>query len=144
VYLLLIDTARLAELLVGAGATTVAGIGAAFARREDGSRIGVRPGMATGIPRAVLRAPADIVLVSLVAIRQLVRPREVRGEFCAVPFHSEEDPGRGAGRRALAESLGSFAPNTIVIGVDSQREQLLAHQLHRRGGRETLDPLGLG
>jgi hypothetical protein len=48
------------------------------------------------------------------------------------------------GRSALAESLGSFAPNTIVIGVDPERELILGHQLRRTGGDEAIDVLGLG
>jgi hypothetical protein len=48
------------------------------------------------------------------------------------------------GRRALAESFGSFAPNTIIIGVDAERELLLGHQLRRRGGDDAIDVLRLG
>jgi hypothetical protein len=40
--------------------------------------------------------------------------------------------------------LGSLAPNTVVIGVDPDRDLLLVRQLHRQGGREQLDVLGLG
>ena len=36
------------------------------------------------------------------------------------------------------------APNTIVIGIDGERDLLLVHQLHRSGGREQLDVLELG
>jgi hypothetical protein len=48
------------------------------------------------------------------------------------------------GRRGLSEILGSLAPNTIVIGVDTERQLLLVHQLHRTGGSENLDVLRLG
>jgi multisubunit Na+/H+ antiporter MnhE subunit len=81
-------------------------------------------------------------LVSWEAIAQLVVPRGQRGGFRAVPFAcgAEDD----AGRFALTESLGSFTPNTIVIGIDDERHLLLVHQLHRQGGREELDVLRLG
>ena len=47
-------------------------------------------------------------------------------------------------RRALAEGLGSFAPNTVVIGVDERRNVLLAHQLRGTDPVErSLDPLEL-
>ncbi|MCW3018653.1 MAG: hypothetical protein JWN10_961, partial [Solirubrobacterales bacterium] len=52
------------------------------------------------------------------------------------------DSARDAGRRALAESFGSLAPNTIVIGVDPERDLLLVHQLRGGGGR--VDVLELG
>jgi hypothetical protein len=44
----------------------------------------------------------------------------------------------------MAEALGSFAPNTIVVGVDQEREHLLAHQLlPTRRPQDAIDPLGL-
>jgi hypothetical protein len=48
------------------------------------------------------------------------------------------------GRRALAETVGSVAPNTIVIGIDDERGLLLVHQLRRHGGPEDLDVTRLG
>ncbi|HLH15186.1 MAG TPA: hypothetical protein VKV16_10390, partial [Solirubrobacteraceae bacterium] len=62
----------------------------------------------------------------------------------AVPFRfgDPENP-RDAGRRALAEALGSLAPNTIILGVDPESGLILAHQLRRSGGSETIDVLGL-
>jgi hypothetical protein len=44
----------------------------------------------------------------------------------------------------MAESLGSFAPNTIVIGIDPDRERILVHQLRASGGRDAIDVLELG
>jgi hypothetical protein len=92
----------------------------------------------------VLSIPRQIVWVSWQAMAQAVAPREARGSLRAVPFRAGGDDSSDAGRRALAEGLGSLAPNTIVIGVDGERDLLLVHQLHRRGGREQLDVLELG
>ena len=47
-------------------------------------------------------------------------------------------------RRALAEAVGSLTPNTIVIGVDEERNLILGHQLRRSGGADGVDVLGLG
>ena len=49
-----------------------------------------------------------------------------------------------SGRRALAEAFGSFAPNTIVAGIDPDTDLILAHQLKPTGGREAVDLLELG
>ena len=62
--------------------------------------------------------------------------------FRTVPFRCGDDERLETGRRALAESLGSFAPNTIIIGVDADREFLLGHQLRAGGGDEAIDVLG--
>ena len=82
--------------------------------------------------------------MSFAALRQTIR-REVHcGEFRAVRFACGEDEQLESGRRSLAEGLGSFAPNTVIIGIDGDRELILAHQLRRTGDREAIDLLELG
>jgi hypothetical protein len=143
-YLLLIDTTDLPELIVGAGAAVLAATGFELAREQAVARLGTRLRWVTRLHRPLLKAPSDIVVVSGLALRQLVRPRAVVGVFRAVPFQSGGDEALETGRRALAESFGSFAPNTIVIGVDPDRGVLLGHQLRPGGGDEAIDLLGLG
>ena len=61
-----------------------------------------------------------------------------------MPFrHGAGESRREAARRALAESFGSLAPNTIVIGIDPERDLILAHQLDLHGGPEAVDVLAL-
>jgi hypothetical protein len=143
-YLLLIDITDLPELIVGAGAAVLAATGFELARERDLSGVSTRLWWLTRLHRALVRAPVDIVMVSMVALRQLVRPRASVGEFRAVPFACGDDAALESGRRAVAESFGSFAPNTIIIGVDPDRELLLGHQLRVSGGNEAIDVLGLG
>ncbi len=59
-------------------------------------------------------------------------------------FRATKETPQDVGRRALTEWLGSLAPNTIVIGIDTKRDLLLVHQLHREGEPDDVDPLGLG
>jgi hypothetical protein len=143
-YLLLIDTTDTPELLVGAGIAILAATGFSLARERYLAAETVRLAWLARAYRPLVQAPRDIVTVTWVALAQLRRPRDAHGVFRAVPFACGDDEGRDIGRRALAESLGSFAPNTIIIGVDSERELLLGHQLRRRGGPEAIDVLGLG
>jgi hypothetical protein len=143
-YLLLIDTTDLPELLVGAGAATLAAAGFALGREQYVIAETIRGRWLIRALRPVTKVPSDIAWVSWVAVRQLMAPRAAYGVFRAVPFRCGEDEGRRVGRSALAESLGSFAPNTIVIGVDPERELILGHQLRRTGGAEAIDVLGLG
>jgi hypothetical protein len=93
--------------------------------------------------RAPARVPAHVGILCREALAQLLRPRPVRGEFRAVRFR-DGDHSHAVGRRALAEIFGSFAPNTIVLGIDPDRQLLLVHQLCRDGGRDELDVLELG
>jgi hypothetical protein len=144
-YLLLIDTLSSPELYAGAGAVLVAGGISELARRTGLRGGSVAPGPVGRVPRALLRVPADIWWLSVEALAQLITPRAQRGVMRTVPFqHGEMTDGNAMTRRALAEGMGSIAPNAIVIGIDPERNLLLAHQLRRSGPAESLDPLGLG
>ncbi len=143
-YLLLIDITDLPELIVGAGAAVLAATGFELARARDLTGLSTRLRWVGLVPRALVRAPVDVAVVSTTALRQLVHRRAAMGEFRVVPFACGQEPALETGRRALAESFGSFAPNTIIIGVDPDRELLLAHQLRVSGGREAVDVMGLG
>jgi hypothetical protein len=144
-YLLLIDITDLPELIVGAGAAAIAATGFELAR-EQRTVGGLRARLhwLSHVHRLLRAVPSDIAWVSLLAVGQLIRPRDMHGAFRAVPFRCGGEEGLETGRRALAESLGSFAPNTIIVGVDPERELLLGHQLRRRGGDDAIDVLGLG
>lgn len=143
-YWVLIDTRQLPELIVGAAAATLAATGAELVRALGlvGESIRVRWLLRTHRP--LLKMPGDVVAVSRQALRQLVRPRRQVGSFRAFPFRSSGQEQLESGRHAMAESFGSFAPNTVIVGVDHEREMILGHQLERGGGREAIDILELG
>jgi hypothetical protein len=143
-YLLLIDTTDLPELYVLAGVALLAALAYEASRESGFVEVSLRLSWLLRSWRVVARVPEHIVLVSREALAQLFERKPVRGVFRAVPYEGGGDRPLDAGRRALTEALGSLAPNTIVIGVDTERNLLLVHQLHRQGGREELDALGLG
>lgn len=144
-YLLLIDTTDTPELIVGAIAAAIAATGFELARQQQTvGGLRARLHWLRRLHRPLLKVPSDIAVLSMLAFRQLVRPRSTNGVFRSVPFRCGDDDALETGRRALAESLGSFAPNTIIVGVDAERELLLGHQLRRGGGDDAIDMLGLG
>lgn len=144
-YLLLIDTTSLPELIVGAGAAALAATGFELAReQETAGGLSARLRWFATLYRPLVKTPSDIAIVTKLAFRQLIRPRQVNGTFRAVPFRCGPDHDIEVGRRALAEALGSFAPNTIIVGVDVEHELILGHQLQASGGAEAIDILGLG
>ena len=143
-YLLLIDITDLPELIVGAGAAALAATGFELARERETTGLATRLAWLARLYRPLLKAPSDVAVVSWCALRQLVRPQPEVGVFRVVPFRCGDDEALETGRGALAESLGSFAPNTIIVGVDRDRELLLGHQLRAAGGDEAIDLLGLG
>ena len=92
--------------------------------------------------RLFARVPADVVRVSAATLAQLVHRRARRGVLRAIPFrHGTVEGQRDIGRRALAQALGSLGPNTIVIGIDRERDLLLVHQLRRSGDADSIDLL---
>lgn len=143
-YLLLIDTTSLPELYVLAGVVLACALAFEISREEAFEEARVNPAWLLRAWRLVIKIPLDIALVCWEALEQLVRPRGVRGTFRAVRFDAVEPTPDGTARRALAEGLGSLAPNTVVVGVDDERRLLLVHQLRRQGEAKDLDVLRLG
>ena len=143
-YIVLIDTVDLPEVYAGIGAALLAGAAYEAARRQGVAEARVSLRWVLRGWRVIASIPRQIAWVSWLALAQLVAPREARGSLRAVPFQAGADGSGDVGRRALAEGLGSLAPNTIVIGIDRERDLLLVHQLHRSGGRDQLDVLELG
>src|SRR5579862_5238306 len=116
-YLLLIDIITVPELVTGAVATALAATGLELAREQRIVGESIRVGWLVRLYRPLVSVPRDIGLVSLALLDQLAHRRRRRGVFRAVPFSAVGDAPLSGGRRALAEALGSFAPNTIIIGV---------------------------
>jgi hypothetical protein len=143
-YLLLIDITDLPELIVGAGAAVLAATGLQIAREQNTVGERVQGSWLLRLYRPLLRVPGDILTVSAMALKAVVRRDPAVGSFRAVRFRAVDDEHGHAGRFALAEAAGSFAPNTFVIGVDEEREIVVAHQLRPTEGRSAIDPLELG
>jgi hypothetical protein len=75
--------------------------------------------------------------------RRLALRRPVEGAFRQLRFPVGGDDPHAVTRRVLAKGLGSFAPNTYVVGFDEESEVLMVHQLVRAGDVSHLDPLEL-
>src|SRR5437764_4077512 len=122
VWMVHADSPKLPELLAGIVVATAAATGTELVRSQRVAGIAVRRSFLARGWRVVARAVPDIGRLTAAAFSQLVRPRAARGRVVALPFpHGGEGPEENA-RRALAQGLGSFAPNTIVIGVDPDRD----------------------
>lgn len=142
-YLVLIDTVSSPELYAMAGVLMLSVIAFELSRRQGltGASFTVR--CFRHVWRPFVYLPAQLVIVSIEAVAQLIVPKSARGGFRAVPFAGGAE-GEDIARFALTESLGSFTPNTIVIGIDDERGVLLVHQLRCQGSVDELDVLRLG
>jgi len=139
VWMLLVDTKSRPELVAGAVAAALAATASELVRAQRVAQVRARLRWLLRAWRPIVRIPLDVALV----ISTLLHPRRTRGRFRALRFRAPGDDPEDTARRTLAEGFGSLAPNTYVIGVDTNRRVLIVHQLVERGGAETLDPLEL-
>ncbi|MBO0768907.1 MAG: hypothetical protein J2O48_09515 [Solirubrobacterales bacterium] len=143
-YLLLVDTASVSEFVACAVTVALAASGFLLARGRGVAGASISLSRLLGVGHVLVRIPRDVAIVCAEGLAQCVKPRKPRGSVRVISFAAGAEGSGDRGRAALAEALGSLAPNTIVIGVDDQRELLVVHQLRHGGGRRDLDPLGLG
>ena len=144
-YLLLIDTPNVVEVYVLVAVALIGAAAFVISREQGFPEASIRVRWFARIWRVLASIPVHIVMLCWEAGAQLVAHKARRGVFRAVPFDAgaTEAP-LDVGRRAVAEIVGSLAPNTIVIGVDPDRDLLLVHQLRTQGDRRQLDVLELG
>jgi len=128
-WVLLVSTSKRAELLTGAIAAVLTAAAVDAVRSRE--RFAFRPRL-RWLRRGLL-IPVHVVTESWLVSVALVRHatgRRVRGAFVAVPFeHGEDDDPEASARRALVTLGLSLAPNTVVVGIDPERNEALTHQL---------------
>jgi multisubunit Na+/H+ antiporter MnhE subunit len=126
-YLLLADSIVLPELVVGAFAAAVGATGAVLCRNQRQELL--RPRLRW------LRAAGKPLLGIFTDLVPLARTLATRGggALHRVSLTIPGDRGEQAAFVAFTESLGSLAPNTVVVDVDRERGVLLVHQLAPAG-----------
>lgn len=128
-YLLLADNAVLPELLTGVVAAAIGATGTVLVRSQRTRLLKPRVRMLKGAGRPVLGIFGDLVPLTRVLVTHGVLRRPPAGRIEERPFTALSDSGEDAAERALAEALGSLAPNSIVVGLDRERGVLLTHRL---------------
>ena len=128
-WMLLVGVWVLQEMVAGLVAAASAASVAELVRVQDIRRF--RPRL-----RWVLRAyrlPPLILSDSFIVLRALLRhvtgKQRIDGAFRAFKHPVGGQDGRAAGRRALLNAAISVTPNTYVVGIDEDRDQVLVHQL---------------
>jgi multisubunit Na+/H+ antiporter MnhE subunit len=129
VWLLLVDTVRLDELLVGIVASAITATVAAAVHRLGYIRFWPRLAWARELPELVLAVVVDCGLLAQALWRKVVRRQPVRGQTLRVPFHHGGDNGRDGARRALVNFAVSLTPNSYVVDIDPEGDSLLVHRL---------------
>jgi multisubunit Na+/H+ antiporter MnhE subunit len=129
-WLALVDTVVVPELVAGAVAAAIAATGAVVVRAQRRVLLRPRAAWARGALRAVARFGPDLVPLARALWRRGVRRADERGRLVELPYGAvaEDDPEQAA-HRVLTEAFGSVAPNAIVVDVDTERRVLLVHEL---------------
>jgi len=133
-WLLLVFTLDLAELITGAVCAAIVTVALAAVQREEHVHFRIRASWLLPLLRLPWRTVADSAIVFAALARRLAGGPVPRGSLRAVRFEAGgERDARASSRRALAGWLGSFAPNGFVVGIDLDEDVMLVHELVRSG-----------
>lgn len=80
------------------------------------------------IPWAIVTGCAQLLAA---LAKQLSNAAGAESVIAAAPFDVGGDDSQSAARRALAVSLPSMTPNSIMIGIVPDQQRLLYHQIYR-------------
>jgi multisubunit Na+/H+ antiporter MnhE subunit len=128
-WLALVDTVLVPELVAGAVSAAIAATGAVIVREQR--RLLLRPKAAwiRSAGRPLRRTVTDLGPLARALWRRGIRRRDEHGAMAEVPYAAVGDTPDAATHRAFTQALGSLGPNTLVVGVDRDRRVLLVHQL---------------
>jgi multisubunit Na+/H+ antiporter MnhE subunit len=129
VWLLLVDTVEVQEVLVGAVAASVAAGVAIAVHRRGYIRFWPRAAWLRETPSLVWEVIVDCGLLAEALWRKLVCRQPVHGVTIRVPFHHGGDNKRDGARRALVNFAVSLTPNSYVVDIDPEADSLLVHRL---------------
>jgi hypothetical protein len=129
VWFALIDNLILAEQVLGLFASAVAATAAVALGRQRIFKF--RPRWVWVLPawRLPWRTVVETGWVLGALARQLTGGTASRGSFRKVAVSLPRNESQAATKRALLTAGLSFPPNTYVLEIDSDREEMLLHQL---------------
>ena len=128
-WLALVDTVVVPELVMGAVAAAIAATAAVVVRSQRRLLLRPRAAWLRCVPGPLARTVTDLVPLARVLWRRGVRRRDERGALVEVPYSAVADDPDDAAHRVFTEALGSLAPNTLVVAIDRERRVLIVHEL---------------
>jgi multisubunit Na+/H+ antiporter MnhE subunit len=128
-WVMLDDSIRTDELLVGAGAAALAALLAELVTYQAAARFRMRIEWlvpALSLPGQLVR---DTVVVYRVLWRRLVHGEQPPSAFKELPTRFGDDSPEGVTRRVLLIWGTSVAPNTFALGIDKDSDVMVVHRL---------------
>lgn len=118
-----------AELLVGAGVAAVGAFAAELVGHQTGLHFRIRIRWLIPLWRLPGQVIRDTVIVFVALGRLLIRGDQPASGFLEVPKAWGDESPEGVSRRVLLVGATSVAPNTIVAGMDRERDVMVVHHL---------------
>jgi len=129
-WLLFTSTVNASENIVGFGSSVVAATAAEIVRANRAFVFRARLRWLRTAWRIPIQIARDTWTVFVVLALHVTGRRRVRGTWQAIPFrHGRPAGALDAGRRAIATVMASMSPNSLVVGIDPDDDELLFHQL---------------
>lgn len=141
-WLVLVDSTDEPDMITGAVCVVIAVALATAVQSLRSVHARPRPSMFRYAHRPLLALVTDSVRVTAALGAALLLRRPIQGRFRAVRYRATGDEPDAVARRILTEWAGSVGANRYVLGIDTDNELLLVHELVASPGR--LDPLELG
>jgi multisubunit Na+/H+ antiporter MnhE subunit len=134
------DSIGLAELGAGAAVAALAALLTEVALHQAGLHPRLRLRWLASAYRLPGQVLGDTVVVFRALARQLARGQDPPSGFRELPVQAGDDSsagqnGTGVTRRVLLVGASSLAPNTVVLGIDTDRDVMVVHQLVVNKGR---------
>jgi multisubunit Na+/H+ antiporter MnhE subunit len=127
-WLVFTDNTGFRELLVGAAVAAIATyFSFVFAHRKKVTSFRMPAGL--GVIWQVPAVLARDTAVLLLAVARRLAGRSLPSGYAAIPFAAVGDNPRSRGKRALAATLMTVTPNTLVLGVLKNEKVLFFHRL---------------
>jgi multisubunit Na+/H+ antiporter MnhE subunit len=132
------DSIGLAELGAGAAVAALAALLTEVALHQAGLHPRLRLRWLASAYRLPGQVLGDTVVVFRALARQLVRGQDPPSGFRELPVQAGDDSTEGVTRRVLLVGASSLAPNTVVLGIDTDRDVMVVHQLRGQQGEGTV------
>lgn len=120
------------EMLAGAGAAALAATFAELVSYQATTRFRMRFVWLGGALRLPGQVASDTVTVYRALWRVLVRREQPASAFVTEPVRFGDDTAEGVTRRVLLIGAKSLAPNAFALGIDSDTDTMVLHQLVTR------------
>lgn len=120
------------ELLAGAGAAALAATVAELASYQATTRFWMRFEWLAEALRLPGQVASDMVTVYRALWRLLTRGEQPASAFVTQPVKFGDDTAEGVTRRALLIGARSLAPNAFALGIDSDTDTMVLHELVSR------------